>query len=84
MRAVSANAFGDPSVLSVGELPDPAPGPGEVTIDVTHAAVGMVDLFFRQGLLEEPRHAAASVRSGTRGHRDDPHTRPRRDRLPRR
>lgn len=53
MRAVSATAFGDPSVLSVGELPDPTPGPGEVTIDVTHSAVGMVDLFFRQGAFSE-------------------------------
>ena len=53
MRAVSATAFGDPSVLSVGELPDPTPGPGEVTIDVTHSAVGMVDLFFRQGAFSQ-------------------------------
>lgn len=49
MRAVYATAFGHPSVLTVGERPDPTPGPGEVTIDVTHSAVGMVDLLFRQG-----------------------------------
>ncbi|AQA01373.1 NADPH quinone reductase [Mycobacterium sp. MS1601] len=53
MRAVSATTFGDPSVLSVGELPDPSPGSGEVTIDVTHSAVGMVDLFFRQGAFSD-------------------------------
>jgi NADPH:quinone reductase len=38
--------------LSV-DLPDPTPGPGQIAIDVTHAAVGLVDLFFRQGLFKD-------------------------------
>ncbi|MFI6347696.1 zinc-binding alcohol dehydrogenase family protein [Streptomyces sp. NPDC050560] len=49
MQAVQATRFGGPSVLGVVELPDPEPGPGEIAIDVTHAAVGLVDVFFRQG-----------------------------------
>lgn len=49
MKAVLATRFGDPSVLAVTELPDPAPGPGEIAIDVSHAAVGLIDIFFRQG-----------------------------------
>ncbi|SDU53016.1 quinone oxidoreductase family protein [Jiangella alkaliphila] len=49
MKAVQATRFGDPAVLTVVDLPDPAPGPGQVAIDVTHAAVGLIDLFFRQG-----------------------------------
>jgi NADPH:quinone reductase len=53
MQAVQATAFGGPAVLSVVELPDPAPGPGQVSIDVTHAAVGLIDLFFRQGLYRD-------------------------------
>ena len=53
MQAVQAAAFGDSAVLSVADLPDPIPGPGQVTIDVTHAAVGLVDLFFRQGLYKD-------------------------------
>jgi NADPH2:quinone reductase len=53
MRAVQATAFGDPSVLTVTELPDPVPGPGEIAIDVTHAAVGLIDVFFRQGLYRD-------------------------------
>lgn len=53
MEAVQANAFGDPAVLSVVELPDPAPGPGQVAIDVSHAAVGLIDLFFRQGVYQD-------------------------------
>jgi NADPH2:quinone reductase len=50
MRAVQVTAFGPPNVLSVIELPDPVPGPGQIAIDVTHSAVGLVDLFMRQGL----------------------------------
>jgi NADPH:quinone reductase len=53
MRAVHATAFGAPSVLSVTELPDATPGPGEVSIDVTHSAVGLIDVFFRQGLYRD-------------------------------
>ncbi|MFJ1768080.1 zinc-binding alcohol dehydrogenase family protein [Amycolatopsis sp. NPDC088138] len=53
MKAVQATAFGDPSVLSVVDLPDPAPGPGEIAIDVTHSAVGLIDVFFRKGQFKD-------------------------------
>ncbi|GAB1819066.1 quinone oxidoreductase family protein [Herbidospora sp. RD11066] len=53
MKAVQVTAFGDPSVLSVTELPDPTPGPGQIAVDVTHSAVGLIDLFFRQGLYRD-------------------------------
>ncbi|MEU6520138.1 zinc-binding dehydrogenase [Streptomyces sp. NPDC046978] len=53
MKAVQATHYGDPNVLEVVELPDPTPGPGEITIDVTHAAVGLVDLFFREGRFKD-------------------------------
>lgn len=53
MQAVQVTAFGAPSVLTVVELPDPTPGPGQITVDVTHAAVGLIDLFFRQGVYKD-------------------------------
>lgn len=53
MRAVQAVQFGSPRVLTVVDLPDPTPGPGQIAIDVTHAAVGLIDLFFRQGQFED-------------------------------
>src|SRR4051794_34720420 len=53
MKAVQVTGFGDPSSLSLVELPDPTPGPGQVAIDVTHAAVGLIDLFFRQGMFSD-------------------------------
>ena len=53
MKAVQAAKFGDPSVLRVVDLPDPTPGQGEIAIDVTHAAVGLIDVFLRQGLYKD-------------------------------
>ncbi|MFE1251202.1 zinc-binding alcohol dehydrogenase family protein [Streptomyces sp. NPDC058735] len=49
MRAILINEFGGPQVLTETELPDPRPGPGQITIDTTHAAVGLIDVFFRRG-----------------------------------
>jgi NADPH:quinone reductase-like Zn-dependent oxidoreductase len=42
--------FGSPEVLSVEEGPVPAPGPGEVAIDVTPAGVAYADVLMRRGL----------------------------------
>ena len=53
MKAIQVSSFGAPEVLRLAELPDPAPGPGEVAIDVTHAAVGLIDVFIRQGLYRD-------------------------------
>jgi len=53
VKAVQATQFGDPTVLKVVDLPDPVPGPGEIAIDVTHAAVGLIDVFLRQGLYKD-------------------------------
>ncbi|WP_203701485.1 quinone oxidoreductase family protein [Asanoa iriomotensis] len=53
MRAVQATSFGAPSVLTVTELPDPVPGPGEIAIDVTHSAVGLVDVLMRRGVFKD-------------------------------
>ncbi|MCW3065328.1 MAG: quinone reductase [Solirubrobacterales bacterium] len=53
MRAAVVTRFGDPDVFEVREMPDPIPGPGQVSIDVTHAAVGLIDVFIRQGLYKD-------------------------------
>ena len=49
MRAITISQFGSPDVLTEVELPDPRPAAGEVAINVTHAAVGMIDVIFRRG-----------------------------------
>ena len=49
MRAVTISRFGGPDVLTTADLPTPEPGPGQVSIDVTHAAVGLADVLMRRG-----------------------------------
>jgi NADPH:quinone reductase-like Zn-dependent oxidoreductase len=53
MRAAVVTRFGGPEVFELTELPDPVPGPGQVAIDVTYAAVGLVDIYIRQGLYKD-------------------------------
>ena len=53
MRAAVVTRFGAPDVFEVSEMSDPTPGPGQVSIDVTHAAVGLIDVFIRQGLYKD-------------------------------
>lgn len=53
MKAVQVSRFGGPDVLALTELPDPEPGPGRIAIDVTHAAVGLIDVYIRQGLFKD-------------------------------
>ncbi|MGY2700971.1 MULTISPECIES: NAD(P)H-quinone oxidoreductase [unclassified Nocardioides] len=61
MRAVVANGAGGPEVLSVGELPDPEPGPGEVVLDVVAAGLNRADLLQRQGFYPPPPGASEVI-----------------------
>ena len=58
MRAVIASGSGGPEVLSVGELPDPEPGPGEVLVDVAATAVNRADTLQRMGFYPPPPGAS--------------------------
>jgi NADPH:quinone reductase-like Zn-dependent oxidoreductase len=49
MQVIVVTAFGGPEVLTEAESPDPKPGPGQITIDTSHAAVGFVDVLLRRG-----------------------------------
>jgi putative PIG3 family NAD(P)H quinone oxidoreductase len=61
MRAVTATEPGGPDVLTVSELPDPEPGPGEVVIDVAATAVNRADLLQRQGHYPPPPGASEVI-----------------------
>ncbi len=50
-RAVFATAYGGPEVLATEDVEVPAPGPGEVTLEVRAAAVNPIDLKVYSGLL---------------------------------
>jgi NADPH2:quinone reductase len=49
MRAAMVTRFGGPGVFEVVELPDPAPGPGEVVIGVEAADVLWLETMIRSG-----------------------------------
>lgn len=48
MRAVRCEAYGPPSGLVLRDLPDPVPGPGEVTVLVEGAALNFPDVLLVQ------------------------------------
>lgn len=58
MRAVTLPSYGDVEALTLAEVPDPVPGPGEVVLDVTATAVNRADLLQRRGFYEPPPGAS--------------------------
>jgi NADPH2:quinone reductase len=57
MQAITITAYGTPDVLEPTEVPEPVPGPGQVSIAVSHSAVGLVDAIIRRGELAEYDYA---------------------------
>lgn len=49
MRAVVTETPGGPSVLALGEVPTPAPGPGQILVRVRAAALNHADMLQREG-----------------------------------
>jgi putative PIG3 family NAD(P)H quinone oxidoreductase len=58
MRAITFLQPGDVDVLTLGELPDPVPGAGEVLVEVAAAGVNNADLQQRQGNYPPPPGAS--------------------------
>jgi putative PIG3 family NAD(P)H quinone oxidoreductase len=54
MFAIVISKPGDPEVLEWTEVEDPAPGPGEVLIDVVASAVNRADVMQRRGFYPPP------------------------------
>ncbi len=50
MRAIQITGYGDVDRLVAGEFPDPAPGPGEVAIEVEAFGINFADVLARVGL----------------------------------
>lgn len=49
MHAIRVHEFGGPEVLTYEEVPDPAPGPGQVAVDLSYADVIFLDTLLRSG-----------------------------------
>jgi putative PIG3 family NAD(P)H quinone oxidoreductase len=54
VKAVLFQGKGGPEVVTVGEVPDPAPGRGEVLVRVRAAGINRADLLQRRGLYPPP------------------------------
>lgn len=54
MQAVVIGTYGEPEVLEIREVPDPAAGPGHVVIDIVASALNRADLLQRRGLYPGP------------------------------
>jgi len=67
MRAVAADRFGPPSVLTMHELPVPEPGPHEVLIRLDIAGVGSWDASIRDGSWKKPGPAHFPLVPGVDG-----------------
>lgn len=72
MRAVVFDRPGDESVLEVGEVPSPTPGPGEMLIRVATAGVNRADLLQRRGLYPPPPGASPILGLECGGHVEEP------------
>ncbi|MFC3380383.1 NAD(P)H-quinone oxidoreductase [Couchioplanes azureus] len=79
MHAIVIEEPGGPEALVWAEVPDPEPGPGEVVVEVTAAAVNRADVMQRQGHYPPPPGAppypglecsgvVAAVGPGVTGH----------------
>lgn len=61
MKAVVMAGFGGPQVLSLGEVADLSPRPGEVLLDVSATAVNRADLLQRAGHYPPPPGASETL-----------------------
>jgi synaptic vesicle membrane protein VAT-1 len=61
VRAIFITRRGGPEVLSVRELPDPVPGPGEVRVAVRAAGLNFADVMARMGLYPDAPRLPAVV-----------------------
>ena len=50
MKAIRVHEFGPPEVMKLENVPDPAPGPGQVVVRVHAAGVNPVETYIRSGV----------------------------------
>src|SRR5437870_860267 len=49
MKAIRVEQFGEPEVLTIQDVPDPRPGPGQVVVRLHAIGVNPVDAYVRAG-----------------------------------
>ena len=69
MNSIRVHKTGGPEVLRIEELPDPAPGPGELVVNIEAIGVNYLEIYQREGLYTVQRpftpgsEAAGTVRA---------------------
>jgi putative PIG3 family NAD(P)H quinone oxidoreductase len=58
MHAITLKSFGDPSVLTLSQIPQPLPGPDDLLIKVAASALNRADLLQRRGHYPPPPGAS--------------------------
>lgn len=61
MKTVRVHSPGGPEALSLDDLPDPVPGPGQAVVRVEAAGVNYIDTYQRSGLYPLPLPAALGL-----------------------
>ena len=61
MRAVVLAEHGGPDVLRVTDTPAPIPGPDDLLVDISYAAINRADVLQRMGLYSDPRRPAVEI-----------------------
>jgi NADPH2:quinone reductase len=54
MKAIRIEAFGGPEVLKLADVPDPAPGKGEIVVRCEASGINYLDTYHRTGLYPNP------------------------------
>ncbi|MGA2411504.1 MAG: NAD(P)H-quinone oxidoreductase [Candidatus Binataceae bacterium] len=61
MKAIVIDRPGDESVLKLGDIPEPVPGPSDLLIDVRCAGLNRADIMQRQGFYPPPPGAPVTL-----------------------
>ena len=61
MKAIRVHAPGGPEALRYEDVPQPAPGPGEVLAKIEAAGVNFIDVYQRNGHYKVPEIGRAHV-----------------------
>jgi NADPH2:quinone reductase len=54
MKAVFVEQFGGIENLKYGDIPKPAPGPGQALVKIAASGVNYIDIYFRMGIYKAP------------------------------
>jgi NADPH:quinone reductase len=64
MKAIRVKALGGPEVLTLEDIPDPKPAPGEAVVKLEAAGLNYIDVYYRTGLYKTQLPITLGVEGG--------------------